>query len=163
MVIAVAALFCTGCFDKKVEDTPAQRQLLSMETAKLVLAGGTFGVIIDAAVEQGTQVVAARIQGESGRELTKSEYDNVKEAFRESFTRTYPAKDWEGPFAELYEKHFTASELDQLLKFYKTPAGMKFLQSQGTIAAEGAQIGIRLVGSKQEEFTRVFVQKLKRR
>jgi hypothetical protein len=77
--------------------------------------------------------------------------------------QTYPAKAWEAPFAELYEKHFNASELDQLLRFYKTPAGIKFLQKQETLTTEGAQIGIRLGESKSEEFEKTFMRELDKR
>jgi len=160
---AVLLLNLVGCSDPKVEDSPAQRKVFSTEAAQLILSSGTFDALINQAVDQGSQMFAARMHPKLGRELTQTEYEKVKSAFREAFIQTYPAKAWEAPFAELYGKHFNAPELDQLLKFYKTPAGIKLLQKQGTLSTEGAQIGVRLVESKSEEFEKTFMRELDKR
>lgn len=160
---AVLLLNLVGCSDGEVEDSPAHRKVFSAEAAQLILSSGMFDALVDQAVDQGSQMFAARMHPKLGRELTQTEYETVKRAFREAFIQTYPAKTWEAPFAELYEKHFDAPELAQLLKFYKTPAGAKFLQKQRALTTEGVQIGIRLVESKSEEFEKKFVRELDRR
>lgn len=158
--VALLAVAQMSCSDSRVTDSPAQRKVLAIEAAQLALSTGTFAAITEAAAEQAVQVFAARMQGEIGRELAKSEYDKARSAFKEAFTSTLPAKEWEVPFADLYAKYYTAPELEQLLKFYKTAAGVKLLQTQDALTREGAQIGMRLFESKKEEFDRVFQREL---
>jgi uncharacterized protein len=41
----------------------------------------------------------------------------------------------------LYAQHFTASEMDELRNFYRTPTGRKFVEKQTTLALEGQRVG----------------------
>ena len=63
--------------------------------------------------------------------------------------------DLEAMFIQIYDHHFTADELRQLLAFYRTPIGQKLLAEQPAVAQEamaaGQQWGQRLgfeVGQK---------------
>lgn len=44
-------------------------------------------------------------------------------------------------FVEIYDRHFTADELRQLLAFYHTPIGRKLLAEQSAIAQEATAAG----------------------
>ena len=46
---------------------------------------------------------------------------------------------------QLYARHFTAAELDQIAAFYRTPVGAKMLASMPQVMAESMQIGQRVV------------------
>jgi hypothetical protein len=48
----------------------------------------------------------------------------------------------------IYDRHFTAEELDQLIAFYQTPLGAKLLREMPAIAAESAQAGQELARRK---------------
>lgn len=161
LATVLLAFTLAGCFEKPVEDSDANRKVLATEAAQLTLTapGGTFDAILDQAVEVGTQHAALSIQASTGRELTKSEFDKLKVAFKHAFSETYPAKDWVAPFSGLYERSFSAPELDELLRFYKSPAGQKYLRAQGMLATEGAKIGLSLVQSKEEQFQRALMSK----
>lgn len=160
LIPVLCSLTLTACFEPTVEDTAANRKLLATEVAQLWLTtGGSFDVIVDQAVEVGAQTAALSIQANSGHQLTKFEVDKLKVVFRQAFVETYPAADWVAPFSGLYERSFSAPELDQLLRFYKTPAGQKFLRSQGLLTSEGAKIGISFVQTKQEQFQRTLITK----
>ena len=41
----------------------------------------------------------------------------------------------------VYQKHFTAEDIDGLLKFYRSPLGQKLVTEMPQVTAEGAQIG----------------------
>jgi len=46
---------------------------------------------------------------------------------------------------QLYARHFTAAELDQIATFYRTPVGAKMLASMPQVMAESMQLGQRIV------------------
>jgi uncharacterized protein len=46
---------------------------------------------------------------------------------------------------QLYARHFTAAELDQIAAFYRTPVGAKMLASMPQLMNESMQIGQRVV------------------
>jgi hypothetical protein len=41
----------------------------------------------------------------------------------------------------VYQKHFTAEDIDGLLKFYRSPLGQKVITEMPSTMAEGMQIG----------------------
>lgn len=46
---------------------------------------------------------------------------------------------------QLYARHFTAAELDEIAAFYRTPVGAKMLGSMSQLTAESMQIAQRVV------------------
>lgn len=52
--------------------------------------------------------------------------------------------------AELYTSAFTVEELDQLIMFYKSPLGRKFLAKSPALMKEGAKIGMDEANRKQQ-------------
>jgi uncharacterized protein len=46
-----------------------------------------------------------------------------------------------GRMVPVYQKHFTAEDIDGLLKFYKSPLGQKVITQMPQTMAEGMQIG----------------------
>jgi hypothetical protein len=46
-----------------------------------------------------------------------------------------------GRMVPVYQKHFTAEDLDGLLKFYRSPLGQKVITQMPATMAEGMQIG----------------------
>jgi hypothetical protein len=43
--------------------------------------------------------------------------------------------------APVYEKHLSSQDLDEIIDFYQTPAGIKLSSSQGAITAESMSVG----------------------
>ena len=50
-------------------------------------------------------------------------------------------KDLENQISEVYKKHFTSAEIKQLIAFYESPIGQKFVEKQPFILADSYQIG----------------------
>ncbi|HEY4093803.1 MAG TPA: DUF2059 domain-containing protein [Luteibacter sp.] len=46
-----------------------------------------------------------------------------------------------GRMVPVYQKHFTAEDIDGLLKFYKSPLGQKVITQMPATMAEGMQVG----------------------
>lgn len=161
--LGILAILCvSSCRWDKTEDTPQQRKVLALEIVHLVFGNGVFDEIMSQSVEQGMQVMVPNMQIGMGRELTQSEYVKAKRAFEKAFLQTFPQKLWEEPMAEMYTKHFTSDDLQVVLEFYKTPTGITFLKKQATLTSEGAQIGIKLVESRQEEFSKTFENEIEK-
>ena len=159
-IVVLSAFFLSGCIEKAVEDTPQQRKVLATEMAQLALGGGSFDALRAQAIDGGMRVFAPKMQIEIGRELTQSEYEKCHRAFEKAFDEVLPNSVWVSPMADLYAKHFDSNELFEVLKFYRTQIGIKTLRTMGTLATEGAQMGVKLVESKEEEFGKVFEREL---
>ena len=86
--------------------------------------------------------------GKMGAQMAKEMIAN----FQKSFS-TVPSEFWEKVKAEIngpdlinmlvpvYSKYYTESELDELIKFYKTPIGQKVLAVTPEIMRESMQLG----------------------
>jgi hypothetical protein len=160
VILILFTLVMSGCIDSKVQDTPSKRKALAAEVAQLMLSSGGFDALMEQAVDQAMQVFAANMHTELGRELSHSEYEKFRKAFSESFEETFPAQTWESPFSDLYAKHFNSDDLTKLLAFYETEAGAKFLRAQHVLTKDGAEMGVKLIESKEEEFSKLFSQKV---
>ncbi|MDR2219250.1 MAG: DUF2059 domain-containing protein [Methylobacillus sp.] len=179
-----SSLLLAGCDDlnkavgsKKSEDAPAsvsadnpvtgnvadsseKHKELSAEVAHLILADGSFDAIMDTGIEQGMQVFSANMKAQLGRDLTPEEYAMYEKAFAESFRETFPVEAWEAPLAEIYARHFDSNDLAGLTAFYKTELGKKLLKNQGVLTKESAEMGLKVVEGKQQEFVNLFTKKL---
>jgi uncharacterized protein len=58
--------------------------------------------------------------------------------------------------AKMYQNYFAETEVQELIKFYKTPAGKKFAQIQPLLFKEGAQIAQAKLLAKQEELQKII-------
>ncbi len=62
----------------------------------------------------------------------------------------------EEDMAKIYQKYFAETEVQDLIKFYKTPAGKKFARIQPLLFKEGAQIAQTKLMAKQEELQKII-------
>ena len=60
--------------------------------------------------------------------------------------------------AKIYAKYYTAKDLEELVKFYKTDLGKKTLETLPKISAEGRSLGINRMKKHQKELQEI-VQK----
>lgn len=156
VTVMLSIFVLSGCTEKPIEDTPQQRKVLATEMAQLALSSGGFDALRTQAVDGAMQVFAPTMQVQIGRELTQSEYIKYRRAIEKAFDEVFPSSVWISPMADLYAKHFDSNELNEVLNFYRTQIGMKTLRTMGTLAKEGAQMGVKLMESKEEEFGKVF-------
>ena len=159
-ILLAQIIFLTGCFDKRIEDTPEMRKSLAMKICEITFSSGYFDAIRTQAINGSMDLIASEMRNEIGRELTQSEYKKVSEAFAIAFDETAPKNVWIIPMAELYEKYFDSNELNEILKFYNTEVGKKTLRTSGIMVSEGAQVGEKLMKSKEKEIDERFQKEL---
>ena len=65
--------------------------------------------------------------------------------------------------ALLYATHFTAAELREVIKFYQTPVGQKFIQKLPEITQQGLAIGNRFGQEIARELQKQMIDELRNR
>ncbi|MCC2547171.1 DUF2059 domain-containing protein [Hymenobacter sp. BT175] len=63
----------------------------------------------------------------------------------------------------LYAREFTEKELRDLVKFYKSPTGQKYVSKQSSLMQSGMEIGQRRVRENMPELQRTVEEKMKSR
>ena len=62
----------------------------------------------------------------------------------------------EDDMVKLYKKHFSEEEMQDLLKFYKTPTGKKMAKLQPVLFKEGAAIGQSRMMKRQDDLQKIM-------
>ena len=60
--------------------------------------------------------------------------------------------------ADVYLKYFTVNDIKELIKFYQTPIGQKFVKNQSQIMLESAEIVARQVKAHQAELQQMLIK-----
>jgi len=100
----------------------------SLELMKSIVPRGAY----DAMLEQMYAQMSATMQQIGGKPIPASKQKALKEAVQECM----PYDDLVNWSADVYAKHFTRKELDDLAAFYKTPTGKKLAATLPTLSGE---------------------------
>jgi len=100
----------------------------SLELMKSIVPRGAY----DAMLEQMYAQMSATMQQIGGKPIPASKQKALKEAVKECM----PYDDLVNWSADVYAKHFTRKELDDLAAFYKTPTGKKLAATLPTLSGE---------------------------
>lgn len=79
----------------------------------------------------------------------------VPESFWVEFMNEVDPNELINLIVPIYKKHFTEEEIQEMIKFYKTPVGMKLIQEQSQITKESMAAGQQL----GEQLARRVIQK----
>ena len=60
--------------------------------------------------------------------------------------------------ADVYLKYFTVKDIKELIIFYQTPVGQKFVKNQSQIMVESAEIGAKQVTAHQAELQQMLIK-----
>ncbi len=71
----------------------------------------------------------------------KSSMPNVPAEFWTSFRKQIHASELLDMVVPIYEKNLQEADIDELLRFYTSPAGQRFIAKQGTIVQEAMAAG----------------------
>jgi len=88
----------------------------------------------------------------SGKELTPEMVESINHVVNKKLSAD--AAEMLAEMQPIYAKHYTSSELDELIAFYKTPIGKKSIDVTPTIMQESAQIAMawtRRIGPQVQE------------
>jgi hypothetical protein len=151
-------VICLACFSGCAENRndPIRQETLSREVVRLLFSGDGFDEYIDFAAENAMAAVNASMTQTLGRELTYDEHIRMRKIIGKVLMEVFPRESWEQALFPVYTKHFDWNDLEQLLHFYHTPVGSKFLMLQGTLMKEGAEAGEKLMETRQADFVDKF-------
>ncbi|MDQ1163494.1 hypothetical protein QE422_003862 [Chryseobacterium sp. SORGH_AS 447] len=71
----------------------------------------------------------------------KENYKNIPDVFWDDFMKEVSSEEFSNLYIPIYAKYYTESELDELIRFYKTPIGQKVLVNTPLIMKESVEIG----------------------
>jgi hypothetical protein len=84
-----------------------------------------------------------------------------KDTFKQFLAKYMSWRSLEQEFVTIYVKAFTEPEMQELLKFYKTPTGRKALQQMPKLMQQGAQVGAQRVQEHMPELVQLVQEKAK--
>jgi hypothetical protein len=76
----------------------------------------------------------------------------MSEAAERFFSKTFDNPAIEVDIAKIYEENYTKEEMEELLKFYQTPAGKKSIEVMPKIMQESSKIGQKYAVQNQAAF-----------
>jgi uncharacterized protein len=128
LALVGVALVTLGC-----AANAQQTSIVAVQTAKEIIktTGGTtlFNPLIPGVIEQAKNLFLQQNPGlaKDLNEITAKMHSDLAPRFDELAAE----------MAKLYASHFTEAELKELLAFYKSPVGAKFIVEQPKIGEEG--------------------------
>lgn len=113
-------------------------------------------------------VTAARpsVEMELGRGMTFDEHIRLREVLKRVYKDVFSADVLEDTLVPVYMKYFTIEDIEEMLRFYSTKAGEKYLQLHGPIEDEIALSFEKIYDTKKsgilmrltDEFIKEFAQ-----
>ncbi|HAO06569.1 MAG TPA: DUF2059 domain-containing protein [Chryseobacterium sp.] len=71
----------------------------------------------------------------------KENYKDIPDEFWNGFLKEVSAEEFSKLYIPIYSKYYTESDLDELIKFYKTPIGQKTISNMPLIMNESMEVG----------------------
>ncbi|TZF94378.1 DUF2059 domain-containing protein [Chryseobacterium panacisoli] len=68
-------------------------------------------------------------------------YKDLPDSFWDEFKKDMSSEKIFALYIPVYKKYFTDSEVDELIKFYKTPAGQKMIENMPNLMNDSMKIG----------------------
>lgn len=82
-------------------------------------------------------------------QLSSAETEQLRNIYREWFEVDLDHEVITRNFVDLYASRFTEEEVQELIEFYQSPVGQKYLKLAPQLMKAGAQIGMREAQSKE--------------
>ncbi len=100
--------------------------------------------------EMQRQIMANQAQDERSQEFVNLIMTRLRKKFREA--------DFLSPLVPLYDKYYSDDDIKELIAFYETPLGQKYLKVAPQINTEGMTVGMKLGQRLGEESAREVMQ-----
>jgi hypothetical protein len=137
LIILLAMCSISLAYASASEEVEVAEELLTvMDTEKQMLGG------FEAMLPIVNQVA-------SNLALDAIETEELKSIYRDWFENDIDRSKMRREIAELYASKFTIAEMKEIIAFYGTEIGKKFIQISPELAKAGAQIGMREAQDKQ--------------
>jgi uncharacterized protein len=96
-----------------------------------------------------------------GRPETERDFDAVSSAVLDAMNAR--VSELIGPLAAVYARNFTVGEMRQLVAFYRTPAGQKFLDKQAVVTEEATTITQNIGRTIAGEMHKQIIEEMRKR
>ncbi|SHO57727.1 DUF2059 domain-containing protein [Vibrio quintilis] len=83
--------------------------------------------------------------------LNDSESQEMTNIYRDWFNQDIDRQKIKQQITGLYSDNFSQNEMKDIIRFYKTPTGQKFLKAMPELAKKAAQLGVEQAQSKQQQ------------
>jgi len=133
-----------------MNDTLARRLGASLVITLLLLSAGSLAAQEPPATKEQKvrELLAVMRAADLGLQVIDGMIGGMKEAlpaapdeFWTSFRQKIKASDLVDMLVPVYAKHLDTADIDELIRFYRTPAGQRFLDKQPVILEESMAIG----------------------
>lgn len=74
------------------------------------------------------------------------------------FYELFASRETTGELAKLYAQYFTLEEMNELVKFYKTPLGVKLIKTNPELTIKSQQIGANLFKKHENDYIKVLAK-----
>lgn len=138
-----------------------------------IFIGLLIPLAIQAESEQADATVYKLLDAAGGQEM----FDKMRDSISDQIMRTYPSGEayvetvnrwarqyyrWEDvkdKFAMVYQRYFSEGEMKQLIEFYQSPVGKKFIEISPTLSRELMTIGMQTASQHQDKLAEMLQQR----
>jgi hypothetical protein len=153
--IALLLLTLVLCFPHSAHADEASRRAKSKELLSLLHMDKLMAQMMDNA----TQQVTAMTKQMAGDNVTPADQARINDFQKKIFTLIEDQMGWsamEPAYVDLYAKNFTEEELDGILAFYKSPAGISMVQKLPALTSQGIQLAQDRMASIQPQLRQMI-------
>jgi|SoiMethySBSTD1v2_1073268.scaffolds.fasta_scaffold731537_2 hypothetical protein len=156
LIAAIGILICANFAPALAQDVDPEALAVSRKLAELTGMADIGDQMISMMAPQISTLVA---RANPGKEAEAAElFDKIMiPAMREALPEMVDGA------AKIYARHFTATELTDLVAFYETPLGRKLIASQPTLLAEAGQMGQQWAASVTQKVFRQYAPEFQKR
>lgn len=147
--ISMSKLLSVSVFLLAILTFPAQAEVGS----KIVSVEKMFAIIgIDEQFNGAFEAMLPTVDQLAARlDLDSDEKEELKNIYRAWFHQDIDRESMKKKMVDLYAGAFSQVEIEEITKFYQTPAGQKFLQKSPELMKLGGQIGMQEGQKKQQQ------------
>ncbi len=151
--------FCIGVLAVFMSLAVAAEEPASEETVRELLELMDAHTLIDALIGEVQQIIDESTEHVLGnREISPEHREIMREAnsqMAELMRREMRWEVMESDMIALYRKHFTQTELDAMIAFYRTEAGQSVMQKMPAVVHESIQLSHQRMQTLMPEISRI--------
>ena len=151
LVVAIALGASSSAVTAADDSRSAARELVG-----LFRAAGYYDDLFDMATKAGVPPITVAIEARLERQLTPAEREDIRASFGRAFLRTVPQAAWDDLYVDVVVRHVPLADLQELVRYYRSPAGVKALRLSRLLNTAGARAGEDLVKARQDQFVEHF-------
>jgi len=151
--VGLAILLAASCAAQEGGGASQTAEEASRELARLSVELGALDAALDRATGWTWAASSDAVVLELGREPSEEEQARARAVLRQVIGEFLTPALWEESVARVYAEHFSAAELNEMVRFYGSPVGRKVLSLETRLSDEvDDRIGESLGGETLEAF-----------